>query len=64
MITLGNILVSSIHTGGSGGEERLTENVTLNFSKFKIQYKEQTASGGAGSSPDMQWNIATNAANY
>ena len=31
-ITMGDVIVTSVSTGGSGGEDRLTENVTLNFS--------------------------------
>ena len=26
-----------LQTGGSGGEDRLTENVTLNFAKVKVK---------------------------
>ena len=37
-ITLDSVLVSSLSTGGSGGEDRLTENVSLNFAKFKVEY--------------------------
>ena len=40
-----DILVSSVSTGGSGGEDRLTENVTLNFGRFKIEYVAQKADG-------------------
>ncbi|MEY4717848.1 MAG: hypothetical protein RL563_466, partial [Pseudomonadota bacterium] len=31
LITMKEVLVTSLSTGGSGGEDRLTENVTLNF---------------------------------
>ncbi len=60
-ITMTEVLVSSISTGGSGGEDRLTENVTLNFAKVKVDYKEQTKDGTAGASPTMTWNVAENA---
>ena len=40
-VELEDILVSHVSTGGSHGEDRLTENVTLNFAKFKTEYKEQ-----------------------
>jgi len=33
-----DILVTSISTGGSGGEDRFTESVTLNFAKVKMEY--------------------------
>ena len=32
-IKMEEVLITSVSTGGSGGEDRLTENVTLNFSK-------------------------------
>ena len=61
MITLEELLVTSVSTGGSGGEDRLTENVTLNFAQVKVNYKEQTPTGGVGDKPEMGWNIAENA---
>ena len=38
-----NVMVTSIGTGGSGGEDRLTENVTLNFAEVKVEYKPQNS---------------------
>jgi type VI secretion system secreted protein Hcp len=61
-ITLTEVLVTSVSTGGSGGEDRLTENVTLNFAKVKVQYVEQTPTGAAGDKPEMTYNIAENVA--
>lgn len=61
IITLEDLIISSISTGGSGGEDRLTENVTLNFARVKVSYKEQTPTGGVGDKPEMGWNIAENA---
>lgn len=60
IITLTEVMVTSVSTGGSGGEDRLTENVTLNFAKVKVDYKEQTATGVAGATPSMTWDIAQN----
>jgi type VI secretion system secreted protein Hcp len=60
-ITLKEVLVTSVSTGGSGGEDRLTENVTLNFAKVQLNYIEQTASGAPGAKPHMGWDIAANA---
>jgi len=59
-ITMEDILISSYSTGGSGGEDRLTENLSLNFSKVKVLYKEQTPTGGVGAKPETGWNIAEN----
>jgi type VI secretion system secreted protein Hcp len=59
-ITMEKILVSDYRTGGSGGEERLTENVSLNFATVKIEYAQQGEKGGKGGSSDFGWNIAEN----
>jgi len=59
-ITLTNVLVTSVSTGGSGGEDRLTENVTLNFSKFQLDYKEQAKTGSEAGKGKVVWDIAAN----
>jgi type VI secretion system secreted protein Hcp len=59
-ITMKDVMISSLSTGGSGGEDRLTENVTLNFSKVKVKYVEQTKEGSAGSDSEKGWDIAEN----
>lgn len=59
-ITLNDVLVSSVQTGGSGGEDRLTENVTLNFGKFKVEYTPQDDKGGGGSTKTAAWDIPAN----
>lgn len=60
-ITMKEVLVSSICTGGSGGEDRLTENVTLNFAEFKLEYWQQQKDGSGTSVGNATWNIAKNA---
>lgn len=60
IITMEEVMITSVSTGGSGGEDRLTENVTLNFAKVKVNYTEQTPTGGAGAKPQMGWDIAAN----
>jgi type VI secretion system secreted protein Hcp len=60
VITMTDVMITAVSTGGSGGEDRLTENVTLNFAKVKVNYTEQTATGGVGAKPVMGWNIAEN----
>lgn len=59
-ISMESILVTSYSTGGSGGEERLTENVSLNFAKVKVEYTQQAEKGGKAGSSDFGWNIAEN----
>ena len=58
--TMEDIIVSNIHTGGSGGEDRLTETVTLNFSKFKYEYTPQKADGSGDGTKETGWDIAAN----
>lgn len=60
-IKMEEVLVTSISTGGSGGEDRLTENVTLNFSKVSLDYVPQDDKGAAGTAIPMAWDIAANA---
>ncbi len=60
-IKLTEILVSSVSTGGSGGEDRLTENVTLNFAKVHLEYQPQDAKGAAdGGAIEFTFDIAAN----
>ena len=61
-ITLKEAIVGSISTGGSGGEDRLTENITLNFSEFKYEYTPQKADGTPDASIPAAWDIASNKA--
>ncbi len=61
VIKLQEVLVSSISTGGSGGEDRLTENVTLNFAKVKVDYIPQKDDGTPDSPVKIGWDIGGNA---
>jgi type VI secretion system secreted protein Hcp len=47
MIEMSNVIVTSSATGGSGGEDRLTENVTLNFASANVTYTPQKPDGTA-----------------
>lgn len=60
--TLSEVLVTSLSTGGSGGEDRLTENVTLNFSKVKYDYTPQDSKGTVAGDKTFSWDIAANVA--
>jgi type VI secretion system secreted protein Hcp len=60
IITMKEVLITSLSTGGSGGEDRLTENVTLNFAMFQLDYVPQAAAGTAEAAITATWNIQTN----
>jgi len=59
-ITMTDLLISSVTTGGSGGEDRLTENVSLNFAKFKVEYTPQKKDGTGDAPVTIGWDIAAN----
>ena len=59
-ITMKNCLISSISTGGSGGEDRLTENVTINFGEYAFEYTPQKDDGSADSVLPFSFNIEAN----
>ena len=58
-IKMEKCIVSSVSTGGSGGEDRLTENVTLNFAEVTVDYSAQKDDGSADASKTFGWNIET-----
>jgi type VI secretion system secreted protein Hcp len=44
--TMSDVLVSSFQTGGSGGGDVVpTDQISLNFAKIEVEYKEQDATG-------------------
>ncbi|MCX5883082.1 MAG: type VI secretion system tube protein Hcp [Deltaproteobacteria bacterium] len=59
-IKMTDCLISSISTGGSGGEDRLTENISLNFAEYEFVYTPQKADGSGDSALPFKFNIATN----
>ncbi|HET8704789.1 MAG TPA: type VI secretion system tube protein Hcp [Pseudomonadales bacterium] len=59
-ITMKEVIISSISLGGSGGEDRLTENVTLNFAEFKTEYVPQKADGSGDAAIEAAYSMAKN----
>ena len=62
-IDMEEVMVTSVSTGGSGGEDRLTENVTLNFGKVTFAYTPQDSKGTVAGDKTFSWNIAENDGN-
>ena len=60
-LKLKKIMVTSLSTGGSGGEDKLTENVTLNFAEFEFDYTNQLPTGGKGTEVPFKFDISKNA---
>lgn len=59
-ISMKDLIVTHVAMGGSGSEDRLTENVTLNFGEFKYEYSVQATDGSKGPTTDFAWNISKN----
>ena len=57
-VNMAQVLVTSITTGGSGGQDRLTENITLNCAKVKLEYTPQSDKGTSEPSVVGGWDIA------
>lgn len=53
-------LISSVSGGGSGGEDRLTENITINFGEFEYTYTPQKPDGSGDSPLPFKFDIAGN----
>jgi type VI secretion system secreted protein Hcp len=51
-----NVTVVAYSTGGSGGEDRLTENVTLHFDVLNGVYRQQNPDGTPG--PEIPFSVA------
>jgi len=59
-IKLSDILVSGVQHAGSGAD-LLTENLTLNFSKFNVEYQMQGKDGKPQGGPvTMGWDVKAN----
>ena len=61
-VKMTEVFITALSTGGSGGEDRLTENVSLNFAKVNVDYTPQDAKGAAGTAIPFGWNVAENTA--
>ncbi|GJE62778.1 Hcp family type VI secretion system effector [Methylobacterium trifolii] len=59
-VELEDIIISHVSMGGSGSEDRLTENVTLNFGQFHVKYAVQNADGSKGAEVEHKFHIAQN----
>jgi type VI secretion system secreted protein Hcp len=59
-ITMDDIIVSSVSLAASSQEDRPIESISLNFKKFRMEYKEQQPDGTIVPSGTMGWDIAAN----
>jgi len=59
-IKLTDVIITSVTSGGSGGEDRLTENVTFNYGRIEWSYTPVDDKGGTGGSIDHGWDLESN----
>lgn len=61
-MTMKKCIITSVSTGGSGGEDKLTENVSINFAEVSFDYFIQNDKGVTAASGRCGWNIEANKA--
>lgn len=59
-ITMTDIRVKSLSTGGSTGDDRLSENVSLGFRTVKVEYVPLKQDGQGGPVVTAGWDLAAN----
>jgi type VI secretion system secreted protein Hcp len=59
-IKLTDILVSSIQHSGSGHGDVLSENLSINFAKYELEYYEQKPDGSGTKAGQMGWDVKAN----
>ena len=61
-VTFKDVLITSVSISGSGGNDRPTESLSLNFASFKVEYIEP---GPKGKNPatSFEWDLSQNRAN-
>jgi type VI secretion system secreted protein Hcp len=61
VVKMSELLVSSYQTGGSGHSDILpTDQISMNFAKIEMDYKEQKADGSMGGSTKAGYNVKEN----
>ncbi|MGA2400946.1 MAG: type VI secretion system tube protein Hcp [Syntrophobacteraceae bacterium] len=59
-IVMDKVIISSYSTGGNEGDDSINESLSLNFSKYKVTYTPQLATGVKGAEAEHTWDIAKN----
>jgi type VI secretion system secreted protein Hcp len=59
-VKMTDLLISSYQTGGSHGDVVPMDQISLNFSKIEVEYKEQKPDGTLGGAVKAGWNVKEN----
>ncbi len=57
VVTMEHVMVTSYSTGGSGGEDMITENISLTFGKFTFEHFGQKADGSVASTGKTTYDM-------
>lgn len=60
LYTFSDLLVSSYQTGGSGGDLLPSEQISFNYSKMEVEYKEQKPDGSLAGPIKAGWDLKSN----
>lgn len=59
--TFSDLIISSYQTGGSSGSGVVpTEQISFNYAKMEVEYKEQKADGTLGGPVKAGWDLKKN----
>jgi type VI secretion system secreted protein Hcp len=61
-VEMEKLIITSVQSGGSDGQDMFSESLTLNFGQYKAKYTPQNDDGTAGSEIEAGWNIRANEA--
>jgi type VI secretion system secreted protein Hcp len=59
-VTMSDLLVSSWKQEGNAGDEVPQDLVSMNFSKIRVDYTEQSNAGGSGETTSAGWDVKAN----
>ena len=59
-IKLTDLLVSSVQFSGSGGDDRVHESLSINFSKYEQEYFMQKPDGSGEPTGNVGWDVKAN----
>lgn len=60
IVTLKDVIVTNVATGGKSEDERVREEISLNYAKISINYKAQNADGTAGAAIQKAYDLESN----
>ena len=60
-VKMEKVFITAVTAGATSGDDRLTENIILNFGKVSVDYTPQDEKGAAGTAIPFAWDIAANA---